>query len=269
MNAKFLIVGLLCMSTLMLREISRLPNGNLHLHVLDVGQGDSILLVTPSGKQILIDGGPSLSTLEHLDDLLPFFDRTIELVVLSHADSDHITALPSVLDRYQIDLMLMTDDLHTTGKYTELVASISEKRIPVMIPDPTVDIDLGDGVVLDVIWPVRGWKGSKNDRSVVLRALYRDHEILLAGDIEQKAEQAILALGSDVRSDVLKVAHHGSRTSTSTGFLLAASPQIAIVSAGRYNRFGHPHKEVMDRLAHFGTYIKTTANNGVVSMTFQ
>ncbi|MDP6561867.1 MAG: MBL fold metallo-hydrolase, partial [Candidatus Peribacteraceae bacterium] len=140
-------------SLIFLREITLLPDGKLHLYVLDVGQGDSMLMVTPSGKQILIDGGPNLSTLSHLDRLLPFFDRTIEMIVLTHPDSDHITALPEVLKRYTIDHIVMTGVGHSSGRYDALLSEIQRRSIPVIYPDPSVDIVTGDGVLIDVLWP--------------------------------------------------------------------------------------------------------------------
>lgn len=266
---KFALIFLILTGTLLcVREIALLPDGKLHLHVLDVGQGDAILIVTPSGKQILVDGGPDLSVLTHLSRLLPFFDRTIELLIVSHGDSDHITGLPALLDRYHIDAVLMADDFDPSNRYRAFRQKIFDSDTAVIKPNPAVDIDLGDGVILDVIWPKASWHGSRNDRSIVARVLYKDHSILLAGDIEQEAEHAILAEGSDVQSDILKVPHHGSRTSSSTGFLIAVDPEFGIISAGRNNRFGHPHREVVDRYHSLNTDIHTTAEHGVLSFVF-
>lgn len=269
----FFIAGILLVSLLFVREICLLPDGKLHVYVLDVGQGDAILMVTPSGAQILIDGGPDLSLLNQLDRHMPFFDRTLELVVVTHPDADHIGALPDVLRRYTVDQILMTGADHTSGKYDALRSEITDRSIPVLYPDPTIDIVMGD-VVLDVVWPIEmgHWSvstGSSNNRSIVLRVLYKDHSILLTGDIELEAEHQILASGADIRSDILKVAHHGSRTSSSTGFLLAVDPDLGLISAGRDNRFGHPHGSVVDRFQYFGIPTKTTASKGVISLEFE
>src|SRR3989344_7954808 len=145
--------ALLALSLLLLREISLLPDGTLHMHVLDVGQGDAILFVTPSGKQILVDGGPDLSALEHLGSFLPFFDRTIELLVLIHPDLDHITALPEVAARYRIERILLSGAAGSSGRYEMLLAVLQDSGTKVMLADPLRDIDLGDGVMLDVVWP--------------------------------------------------------------------------------------------------------------------
>lgn len=272
----FFIAGILSVSLLIVREISLLPDGKLHVHILDVGQGDAALLVTPSGEQVLIDGGPDLSLLSQLDRHMPFFDRTIELLVITHPDADHITALPAVLNRYAIGQVLMTGAEHSSGKYDALRSIIVERAIPVITPDPFVDIVMGD-IVLDVVWPVVVETShrdvstttiSSNDLSIVIRVLYKDHSILFTGDIERDAEEKILRSGADIRSDILKVAHHGSRTSSSTGFLLAVDPDLGLISAGRNNRFGHPHAEVVDRFRSLGIPIKTTAHEKVISIEF-
>jgi competence protein ComEC len=271
----FVSLGLIVISLLLIREIALLPDGRLHLYILDVGQGDATLLVTPSGKQILIDGGPDLSALTQLDGLFPFFDRTIELLVITHPDADHITALPEVLSRYTVEKILMTGASHSSGAYDALRSIIQQQSIPVMFPHPSADIVMGDGVVLDVIWPHIAETSrrdvsslSSNNQSIVLRALYNDHSMLLTGDIERKAEKLILASGADIRSDVLRVPHHGSRTSSSTGFLLAVNPEIGLISAGRDNRFGHPHKEVTDRYKRLAIDIIATSKQGTVSLVF-
>ncbi len=266
------IMTFLISSILLCREISLLPDGTLHMHVLDVGQGDAIFFVTPSGKQILVDGGPDLSVLEHLGTFLPFFDRTIDLLVLTHADADHITAFPDIAERYHIEHILLNGSTQSSGRYDRLLAVLKESGTKVMLTDPTKDVDLGDGVTLDIVWPsLRNLSEfhSGNDLSVVLRVLYNGHSILLTGDIEERAEAAILRSGADVRADVLKVPHHGSKTSSSTRFLLAVDPEIAIISVGRNNRFGHPHPDVTDRYRAFGIRTKTTADVGVVSSQFR
>lgn len=264
----------LCILLLLaVREYRLLPDGNLHLYILDIGQGDSILLVTPSGKQILIDGGPDLTTLERLGEYMPFFDRTIELVILSHPDADHLTALPDVLRRYKVEHILMTGAQHHSSRYEKLLAMIEEYNVRVILADPAHDISMGDGVILDVIWPPPDVFGTEpknaNDLSVVVRALYGTSSILLTGDIEEEAEHAILASGADVRSTVLKVPHHGSRTSSSTGFLLAVDPELALISAGRDNQFGHPHPDILSRYASYGIPTQNTGQNGTISLSFR
>jgi len=261
---------LLVLILLVHSELSLQPDGKLHVYFLDVGQGDSILLVSPSGKQILIDGGSNMSALEHLGKYMPFFDRTIELLVLSHPDSDHITALPEILQRYHVEQILLTGIQHGAGRYQALLHHLAEQGTRVIFSDPSQDIDIGDGLVLDVIWPPASVFGTHpkkaNDTSIVIRALFGKESILLTGDIEEKAEKAILASGVDVHSTILKSPHHGSKSSSSTGFLLAVRPQLAIISVGKDNSFGHPHQEVLDRYAQMGITVRNTIEEGTISL---
>lgn len=257
---------------LALREISLLPDGKLRLYAFDVGQGDATLLVSPSGKHIIVDGGPDLTALEHLGTFMPFLDRTIELLVLTHPDKDHIVALPEVLRRYDVTHILMTGVVHNLGHYDAFLQAANDERTTVTIADPSQLIDLGDGLTLDVLWPpswVAGTESNGNMTSVVLRASYGDHEVLLTGDAEAIAERGLLASRQPLQSDILKVGHHGSRTSTSTGFLLAVSPKVAIISAGRENRYGHPHAEVVKRLRDMDIEVHSTAEEGTVALEME
>lgn len=255
------------------REISLLPDGKLHLYLLDIGQGDSILLVTPAGRQVLIDGGPDMSALEKISKYMPFFDRKIELLVLTHPDSDHITSFPDLMRRYKTEYLMFSGIIHEQGRYEDMLNEIKKQQIKLISPDPGTIISLGDGVKLDVIWPPAGIFGVKpenvNDTSVVLRLIYKDHSVLLTGDIEEKVENQILQSGVDLKSDILKVPHHGSRTSSSTGFLLAVDPDLAIISAGRDNEFGHPHRDVLERYRNFGIPVRLTAGEGTLSLVFE
>ncbi len=255
------------------RELSLQNSNVLKVHFFDIGQGDAAMLVTPSGQQIVIDGGPDTSLLEHLGSSMPFLDRTIELLVLSHPDADHLTALPDILERYKIEKVLLSGVPHTSGRYEKFLALLKEQATTVIVADPSEDIAMGDGVVLDTIWPPSESFGTEfmdsNDSSVVLRVLYGKNSILFTGDIEEIAEQAILQTGADIRSSILKVAHHGSRTSSSTGFLLAVQPDLAVISVGRDNPFGHPHLDIVDRYRHFGIPVVSTAESGTISLKLQ
>ena len=265
----FLLMGA---AGLLMREIALQPDGRLHAHVLSIGQGDSIFLVSPSGAQILIDGGVDLSPLEEIGKRMPFFDRTIELVVLTHPNTDHMTVFPELLKRYTVKQVLLSGVQFDLGLYEAMLEEIDRAGIPVILADPAKDIVFDDGLILDIIWPPRTAFGSKpkesNDASIVMRAMFGTGSILLTGDIEEPAESAILASGADVRSTVLKVAHHGSRTSSSTGFLLAVDPQLAVMSLGAGNSYGHPHQEVLDRFRHFGIPVQRTDLDGSVEIVF-
>ncbi len=255
------------------REWLLLPDGHTHVSVLDVGQGDSILLVSPGGKRILVDGGPDLTTLERLGERLPFFDRRIDLLVLTHPHLDHLASLPDIIDRYDVRAALLNATQYASPRYVHLLDQLAERHIPVMHPDERGVIDFGDGLVLERIWPpidrFRLTAKNVHDFTVVLRASESDHSILLTGDLEDELEREILRRGIDVRSEVLKVGHHGSLTSSSTGFLLAVQPRTAIISVGAGNSFDHPRAEILERLAHFGIPVRRTDRDGTVSMTWE
>jgi len=260
------------MNASLFSQLGLFPSSALRVHVFDVGQGDGILLTSPSGKHILVDGGPDLSLTSHLAKVLPFFDRTIDLLIITHPNADHLAALPNILQHYDVRAALLSPVLSSLPLYQEIIGILIRKGIPILPPRPGRDIHLGDGVTLDTLWPPEspknGGSNGLNNISVVVRAISGDRSILLTGDIEEKAEMAILASGADLRATVLKVAHHGSKTSTSTGFLLASAPRAAIVSVGRNNIYKHPHLSTIARLLHFGVTVTTTAEKGTIIWEF-
>lgn len=267
-----IIAALAGIALLLQREIRLLPDGRFHAHILDVGQGDSILLVSPRGAQVLIDGGPDMSTLEEIGRLMPFFDRTIEILVLTHPNTDHLMAFPELLRRYRVERILLSGAQYDLPPYDALLTEILKQKIPVVIADQEEDFALDDGLILDILWPPREWFGSSlrevNNASVVLIARYGRVSILLTGDMEARSERAILATGADIHSTVLKVAHHGSKTSSSTGFLLAVAPEIAAISLGKDNRYGHPHPSIVERFREFGVPVRRTDLEGTISFTW-
>lgn len=247
---------------LLAHEWVRLPDGKLHVELLDIGQGDGILITTPVGQRILVDGGPDLTLLERLGEELPFLDRGIDLMILTHSDADHVTSLPAVIERYKVKKILMTGVDAYSSRYRAFLDAIDKGDAEVILADSSNDIDLGDGLVLDVLWPIESMLGQNveapNNASIVAKLIWKDHEVLLTGDIEEEVERELLVHGVDVSSDILKVAHHGSKTSSSTGFLLAVNPDLALISVGKENNFGHPHQEILDRYENMGIKIKRT-----------
>ncbi len=269
------IFGVLIVASAMLTlEWRKLPDGKLHFYALDVGQGDALLMVTPSGRTILMDAGPDLSALQKLSEVLPLLRRRVDLIVLSHPHQDHLGAFPDLLERYQVDAALLSGIQYPNADYLRMLRLMKEKNVRVMIPDPSKDIDMGDGVVLDVLYPKPGLLGKKgseddvNNTSVALRVLYKDQSILLTGDMEVPEEHKILATGADVSATILKVAHHGSRTSSSTGWLLASHAHTAVISVGRNNKFKHPNTDVLERLEHFGLTTRMTAKEGTMHLSW-
>ncbi|MFH1443976.1 MAG: ComEC/Rec2 family competence protein [Candidatus Peregrinibacteria bacterium] len=256
-------------SLVLIRELKRIPKGNLTVQFFDVGQGDAALLTTPSGKTVLIDGGPDLSALEALGKSLPLSHRSIDLLILSHPDPDHFTAFPEVFRRFKVGALLLPAIQNDEEPYKALLAIVREQGVPLVATDPQRDIDLQDGVMLDILWPPNPVRDAEdNDNSIVLRAIYGTGSILFTGDLSEKGEEVLLASGIDVSAQVLKVGHHGSRFSSSEEFLAAVHPRLSIISVGRDNDYGHPHPDTLQRLQDAHIPMRSTAQEGEIQLVF-
>ncbi|MGB0387331.1 MAG: DNA internalization-related competence protein ComEC/Rec2 [Ardenticatenaceae bacterium] len=248
--------------------VMQLPDGQLHLYVLDVGQGDAILIVAPDGKQILVDGGRDpVPLLARLGDQLPPWDRTIEVVVLTHADADHLGGLPELLNRYEVSQVMDSGFEHTTALYEAWRGFLGANSLVPQTATPEQRWHLGQGAFLEVLAPRGEPFENLNSNSVVLRVRYGKFCALLTGDIEAEAEKRLVE--SDVLGpcQVLKAAHHGSKTSSIQAFLDAVRPSYALISLGRDNRFGHPHPEVIERYQAMGMRIFRTDQQGTIHIT--
>jgi len=236
----------------------------LQVTVLDVGQGDAILIETPRGQDILIDGGPGRAVLRGLGAELPWHDRSIDLMVVSHMQADHAAGLVDVLDRYNVSRVLVPSSSGDSAIARALSRAAAREHASLSLARAGDTIDLGDGIVLQVLWPRAESLGdASNDDSLVLRLSWRDVSFLLTGDIGAATERKLIAAGADVRSTVLKVPHHGSATSSSEEFLAVVQPVIAVVSAGAGNPFGHPAPDVVQRLTEYAR-VFSTAEHGAV-----
>lgn len=226
---------------------------NLLVTFFDVGQGDAIFIEAPGGNQILIDGGPNDKILSKLGSVLPFWDRSIDLVILTHPHADHLDGLLEVLKRYNVSQVLESGVEHSIPEYQEWRELLEEKKVPVFIALRGQQVHAGRDIILDIFSPFESYAGRplKNihDSTVVSRLKYGKNSMLFMGDAEKSLEYQLLWSHTDLKSDILKVGHHGSKTSTSEDFLGAVSPQITVIQAGRRNRYGHPAQEVLDRLA--------------------
>ena len=242
--------------------------GVLEVDFFDIGQGDAILIKAPFSKQILIDGGPDDKIVEKLGSELPFYDKTIEVVIATHPDADHITGLVEVLKRYKIGLVMETGVLSDSKIYQELEKTIKEKNIPVEIVQagqviklftPTSILPLkegeeveGGGISLSILYPFENFSGKSisntNNVSIVSRLIYGDYSFLFTGDLEKSGEYNLVNNGINLEANILKVGHHGSKTSTSDLFLKSIDPNIAVIQVGKKNKYGHPTDEVLERL---------------------
>jgi competence protein ComEC len=222
----------------------------LEVVFLNIGQGDSIL-VQYGTKQILIDGGPSGKTeLAKLGEYLPYFDNEIELVIATHPDKDHIAGLIEVARNYKIGKVLTTAAEKDTQVFKEWREVLDYNKIETLEVWRGTEIGLDDAD-MKIVAPagkVDPSVGDANDKSVVARLDWGENSFLFTGDIESSAEREILESGEDIDVDFLKIAHHGSKYSSSEAFLDAVSPEDAIISVGANNSYGHPTEAVLNAL---------------------
>lgn len=225
----------------------------LEIDFFDVGQGDGIFIETGDKKQVLIDGGPSAVILDKLGKEMAFYDRYIDLAILTHPEYDHISGLIEVIKRYKIGVIIATGIVRETSQYKEFIRIIEQKNIPVYIAQLGGAVELNKDIKLNILYPFESLLGKKisntNNSSVVGKLVYKDFEVLLTGDIEKSVEKKLIGSGLDLRADVLKIAHHGSKTSSTKEFLKAVGSLINIIPAGKDNKYGHPHQEVLERMA--------------------
>ena len=209
-----------------------------------------MLISSPGGGQILVDGGPDGALLaDLLGSRMPFRDRTIELVVLTHPHSDHLAGLTEVLRRYDVEVILEPEIDYGSSDYAEWRRLVAGEGSQTVSAHAGQTIDLGGGAYATAVSPPASVEPLQvNDASVGLRVVFGNASFLLTGDMYATAERAALARGEALDSDVLKVAHHGSRTSSSEAFLRAVGPVAAVASAGEDNSHGHPHDETVARL---------------------
>jgi competence protein ComEC len=221
---------------------------SLSVNFLDVGQGDAIL-ISQGDKQILIDGGPSGQRLmEKLGKYIPFWDRKIEVVIETHPDQDHIAGLINVAQNYQIGEFIQSQAESDTEVYKKLKDIVSAKNIPAINAEAGMAIKLADNIPLQIISAEAGTPKDTNPASVVAKLTYGQNSFLFTGDLPSEEELKLVNAKADLKSNVLKVGHHGSKYSTSEEFLNAVNPRDAVISVAKNNRYGHPAPEIIDRL---------------------
>lgn len=235
------------------------PNaGLLVVHFLDVGQGDACFIELPSGETMLIDGGGRAASETVQEYLNKKGVNRIDHLIATHPHEDHIGGLTGVVAGYEIGKIYMPRAVHTTKTYEQLLETIKEKGLKITAARAGLEIEAGEAIEAVFVAPCNDDYDNLNDYSAVLKLTYGATSFLFTGDAEKQAEMEMVASGADLKAQVLKVGHHGSNTSTSPEFLEAVSPEIAVISAGAGNTYGHPHEEVMDRLAFRGVEIYRT-----------
>ena len=241
--------------------------GMLTVAFLDIGQGDAIYIEAPNGNQMLIDGGPSGGALlRALGQVMPFWDRSLDVVLATHPDQDHVGGLPAILENMNIENVVTTENTATTGVYRAFEDDVSKEGARRVLARAGERIILDDGVVLEILFPNKNAKGwDTNTGSIVARLSYGETSFLLTGDSPQSVEQYLVNRETDkIHADVLKLGHHGSKTSSSKLFLSAVDPEYAVISAGKDNKYGHPNKEVLDLLEQFKIQTLSTIDRGTI-----
>jgi len=273
------------------------PSHKTRMVVCDVGQGDAILIIKER-LQVLVDGGPSTAkVLACLEQYVPFWDRTIELIVLTNTDFDHMNGLSAVLDRYEVIQFVTADGAHESAALDKFIDSLDRNGVDVQAVERGDWLVVGGGerdsqLRFEVIWPPETKRenvaifgaqlsendrkqilgasakaGNRNERSVVLMLLEDTKRILLSGDIGDQTEEELIEMGGLENIDILKVGHHGSKYASTEEFLEILQPEIAVISVGATNRYGHPTKETLERLSRIGARIYRTDLEGSIELS--
>ena len=246
---------------------------DLKINFVDVGQGDSTFIITPKNKTILIDGGGSNTGSFDVGEntLLPYIlDKgynKIDLMIISHFDSDHSLGCAKIIENLTVSNLVLTKQLEENDIYKHIVSIAKQKKIN-LIYVKAGDVITVNGVKIKILHPQEKLiaENSINNNSIVFKLEYKSFSILFTGDIENIAEEVILSKNINLKADILKVAHHGSKTSSSQRFIEAVSPKIALIGVGKNNMFGHPNREVIERLQSYGTKIYRTDECGEISI---
>jgi competence protein ComEC len=237
--------------------------------MLNIGQGDALFIESPTGTQVLVDSGPPKVVLKKLSRMMNFFDKKIDAIIITNPDADHIGGFADVLKVYKVGQVFEPGTWNVSKTYENLKNKIKEKNIPQVLARRGMRLDIGGGAVIDILFPdrdVSDW--TTNDGSIVAKLTYRKISIMLTGDATSETERIVLAENSKdiLKSQILKVAHHGSHTSTSPLFIEAVAPLYALISDGKNNKYGHPHEDTLSTLSNFGTEIFRTDILGDIIM---
>lgn len=235
--------------------------------MLNIGQGDALFIESPTGTQILVDGGPPRKILSELSRVMSPFDRKLDGILITNPDQDHIAGFLDVLKIYKVGMALEPGTLNDSKTYRNLEEEMKRKNIRSILARSGMKLHLGGGATMEILFPDRDvstWPN--NDGSVVARLSYGNTSVMLMGDASKRTEEIVLGEKRKLQSTVLKVGHHGSRSSTSEDFVRAVSPKYALISDGRNNKYGHPHQETLNTLASFGAKVFRTDILGTIVM---
>lgn len=275
MNLKLFLALLAAFDLFMFACFWRMPTG-MRVDLLDIGQGDAVLITTPEQHHILVDGGPDGTVLTELGEVLPPAFRELDLVVLTHPHLDHLAGLIPVLQRFEVGAILLGGATYESEAYEYLLQEVEEFEGPIYFAEADTDFKLGS-VTVDVLFPFEKEVGQEfeevNNSSVVLRVEDAEgNSVMLTGDAEKEVEAELVAAWEegelDLEADVLKAGHHGSDSSSTPGFLEAVDAEWILISCGEGNSYGHPHEATLDKAAALGMEVFRTDTEGRISVVF-
>jgi competence protein ComEC len=251
-----LVLGILNIATF--RELRKLPDGSLRVDVLRVEKGRSVLLTAPSGKRIVIDGGGDLTALQSLTSHLPFFSKTIDLLVITKPSNDTVVSFPSLLDRFTVGAVLMTGTKAPLGAYEHFLSLVESQKIPTITPHPLMALDMGDGVTIHTLWPRKSlWQkevteNELKDTAIVLRITSKDQTVLLLPSLSEEAERSLLQTGEDLRADTLVLLQPTGKSFPSIATLEAVKPSRVMIAAPKESSPDGPGNVLRRRLGGLG-----------------
>ncbi len=255
----FLLAG--CTEVVKTEQVPVTAGHEMRVHFIDVGQGDSILIESPNGKTMLIDGGVKGAGQQVVSYLKELGVNKLDQVVATHPDADHIGGLIPVLQTIPIEQFYDSGKVHTSQTFEEMLMAIDQKNIPYYVPKTGDLIEFDKDVTVKVL-NANEHATDNNDASIVLKVVYGNVSFLLTGDAGIALEKEMMQ--NDVTATILKAGHHGSNTSSSEEFIRTVKPEVTILSYGEDNKYGHPHAEVVDRLQAMGSNIYATAESGTI-----
>jgi len=250
------------------KNFFQVSNHNLQFHFIDVGQGDSSLIITPKAKTILIDAGDEAHAKKVVSYIREQGIEKLDLVIATHPDADHIGGMDKVIKNFDIGVFAMPDVSAKTNQYKQIQRELKAKKMKVTRLYQGDKVQIDDDIDFEILSPVKGKKyDDTNEYSIVAKIVYKDTSFILMGDATMENEVDIINNVPDIDIDVLKLGHHGSSTSSSDYFITKTSPNIAIISCGKNNKYGHPHQEVMRVLKKHGVTPYRTDEMGDIVIT--